>query len=804
MSLLPVARNMNEVEQADANVVRLMLLAVSGFIAAFGVGLIGWYSAGTAAAALLAGLVLVLTALVLMRLAMKLDPVEAPASDQGDVIDALTLALPQATFITDFEGHIHACSAEARAMFPSGAVGLFELVPSQTHNGLRRLLQSVRSQGRGDGVVTPIVSTDQAHLRGVRVGRMLLWQCETIQDPIQEASAALDAAAWLSPVFEMAGIGLAVQNSGGIVIYASEELRRWLGLTSEEALPDAIRIREKLGQVLIGGRKLLEADITSFPLHTAVDMPEDGHKQLPAPPPGRLMLLRREGHNNLRPNRDHQWLDSLLDRAPIAVAIVDEQGLIRDFNQPLQAYVGERKLQAGMDVTDLVAAEERQHLTQLIQNVQRGEQVTTTMDVHFILTEDRVGELSFAVVEIEAKLYPVLFFVDYTQQKSLEQQFVQAQKMQAIGQLAGGVAHDFNNLLTAIIGYCDLLLGRHDVGDQSFSDLMQIKQNANRAANLVRQLLAFSRQQTLRPKVLVLADVLADLSNLLRRLIGEKIELDIRHGRDLPSVKVDQGQLDQVIINLAVNARDAMPDGGMLCIRSSFVAANSSLFKRFGQMEQKDYVLIEIQDSGIGIPMENQAKVFEPFFTTKEVGRGTGLGLATVYGIVKQTGGNVFLESTPGEGTSFFIFLPAHHLSAEEQSDTAEKPEARAKDLSGRGTILLVEDEVPVRMLANRALKLRGYTVLEAESGDAALDLMDETDAPIDLLISDVVMPNMDGPALMVEARKRNPDLPVIFISGYAEDMVRKSLEAEDVQFLQKPFELKALAELVKETLNPE
>ena len=253
----------------------------------------------------------------------------------------------------------------------------------------------------------------------------------------------------------------------------------------------------------------------------------------------------------------------------------------------------------------------------------------------------------------------ILHFIDTTEQKSLETQFAQSQKMQAVGQLAGGVAHDFNNLLTAMIGFCDLLLLRFRPGDPSFADIMQIKQNANRAANLVRQLLAFSRQQTLQPRVLDITDVLAELSHLLRRLIGENIELKVVHGRDLGLVKVDQGQLEQVIINLAVNARDAMPGGGTLTIRTANMSSEHPMRRGHEVMPPGEYVQVEVTDTGVGIPRENLARIFEPFFSTKEVGSGTGLGLSTVYGIVKQTGGFVFVESEPSAGARTFIDLPA-------------------------------------------------------------------------------------------------------------------------------------------------
>lgn len=401
----------------------------------------------------------------------------------------------------------------------------------------------------------------------------------------------------------------------------------------------------------------------------------------------------------------------------------------------------------------------------------------------------------------------IIYLIDITEQKNLELQFSQSQKMQAVGQLAGGVAHDFNNLLTAITGFCDLLLVKHGPGDQSFSDIIQIKQNANRAANLVRQLLAFSRQQTLRPKVLIMTDVVAELSNLLRRLIGSNIELKMNHGRNIEPVRVDQGQLEQVIINLCVNARDAMPDGGKLEIRTGNISLEDSLkvTKKHKIFPKGEYVLLEVIDNGTGIAKEHIGKVFEPFFSTKDIGKGTGLGLSTVYGIIKQTNGFVFPDSEVGVGTSFKIYLPRYikdEKDEEEENVNMVVVEEKARDLTGNSTILLVEDEDAVRMFASRALKNKGYTVYEADSGVSALKLMEETDAHLDLLISDVMMPQMDGPTLVRKIRETDKDLKVIFISGYAEDALDDNIMDKDFNFLSKPFSLKQLAEQVKEVLE--
>ncbi len=491
--------------------------------------------------------------------------------------------------------------------------------------------------------------------------------------------------------------------------------------------------------------------------------------------------------------------------APIGVGLIDAELRLVECNATLLTLAGQSLEQVqGRSVGLLVQREQRAELLGRLMEVMEGRNGGAPVEVRM---RDGGGPVVHAYArryDAEAGGAPglILHVVDVTDQKKLEAQFVQSQKMQAIGQLAGGVAHDFNNLLTAMIGFCDLLLLRHKPGDQSFSDIMQIKQNANRAANLVRQLLAFSRQQTLQPRVLDIGEVLAELSNLLRRLIGENIELKMIHGRDLGLIKVDQGQLEQVIINLCVNARDAMAGGGRLTIVTSNFATEVPVRRATEEMPPGEYVVIEVVDTGVGIPPENLQRIFEPFFSTKEVGSGTGLGLSTVYGIVRQTGGFVFVDSAPGQGAKFTVYLP-RHLEQPVAALPADVRE-RAADLTGMGTILLVEDEDAVRTFGARALRNKGYQVMEARSAEAALDLLQGAGGPqVDLIVTDVVMPQKDGPTLIREVRQFRPDVKVIFISGYAEERFRDSLgEGAVVEFLPKPFSLKQLASKVKEVMG--
>jgi two-component system, cell cycle sensor histidine kinase and response regulator CckA len=402
----------------------------------------------------------------------------------------------------------------------------------------------------------------------------------------------------------------------------------------------------------------------------------------------------------------------------------------------------------------------------------------------------------------------IIYAIETTDQRALEAQFARSQKMQAVGQLAGGIAHDFNNVLSAIMMATDFLLNAHKPTDPSFQDIMQIKQNANRAASLVRQLLAFSRRQTLRPEVLDIGEMLADLTMLLRRLIGEKVTLEMIHGRDLWPVKTDLSQFEQVIVNLAVNARDAMPDGGKLEVRTGNIGTADCARYPYKEMPAADYVLVEVKDTGVGIPPELIEKIFEPFFSTKEVGKGTGLGLSTVYGIIKQTGGFIYLESEVGKGTTFRIFLPRHVPGAAEVESAATlvpapaEPDKPAEDLTGHGTILLVEDEEGLRALNARGLASRGYTVVEASNGIEAIREIEERNGAVDLVVSDVVMPEMDGPTLLKELRSRNPNMKMILVSGYAEDAFEKNLpEGGQFMFLAKPFTLKQLVATVKDAM---
>ena len=389
---------------------------------------------------------------------------------------------------------------------------------------------------------------------------------------------------------------------------------------------------------------------------------------------------------------------------------------------------------------------------------------------------------------------------DVTELKTLEAKFVQSQKMQAIGQLAGGVAHDFNNLLTAISGHCDLLLLRHDEGDQNYSDLIQIHQNANRAASLVGQLLAFSRKQTLLPEVMDLRETLSDLTHLLNRLVGEKVTLTLDHSPGLLPIRADKRQLEQVLMNLVVNARDAMQGKGAIRVVTQNLHLAEPMVKDRAVVPRGDYVVVKVIDHGHGISAENLHKIFEPFYTTKRPGEGTGLGLSTAYGIIKQTGGFIFADSEPGKGTEFSLLFPGHDLPLTPPFATPRQRRPQASPASG--VILLVEDEAPVRAFASRALRLRGYHVLEADCAETALTMLEDDSLMVDLFVTDVIMPGQDGPTWVRQALSRRPGTPVVFVSGYAEDAFNDGQpQIPHSVFLPKPFSLNDLTQVVQDQL---
>jgi two-component system cell cycle sensor histidine kinase/response regulator CckA len=604
----------------------------------------------------------------------------------------------------------------------------------------------------------------------------------------------------------------------GRIRYLNATLAEWIGIDLAEFEPGAAHIRDFVGleglSMLQGanpGRAEAETLDIDLVRTDGTRLPVRLLHRVPTAPDGavgasRTLVLDMRARDDREAGRIAEMrFARFFHNTPMAIASIDRQGRIGLANARFvmlfgKASSGELR---GRRPAELVQESDRPSLSATVDAALAGQSDIPT--VNAALAAAPVRSARFYVSPIvegqEGEDAAIIYALETTEQRALEAQFAQSQKMQAVGQLAGGIAHDFNNVLTAIIGFSDLLLTSHRPTDPSFQDIMNIKQNANRAAGLVRQLLAFSRRQTLRPRVIDLDEVLTEISVLLDRLLGETVKLDVKHGRDIWPIKADLNQLEQVIVNLAVNARDAMPDGGKLTIRTENVPAATSVKFQEQGFKPGDYVLLEVADSGIGMAPEVVEKIFEPFFSTKEVGKGTGLGLSTVYGIVKQTGGYIYVDSKPGAGATFRILLPRHEPEPHEKREAAKT--APSGDLTGNARILLVEDEEAVRAFAGRALAARGYTVFEAASGPEALELMNGLSEGVDLVISDVVMPGMDGPTLLRELRRRKPDMRIIFMSGYAEDAFERHLSAEETfQFLPKPFSLKELATTVKATLE--
>ena len=496
---------------------------------------------------------------------------------------------------------------------------------------------------------------------------------------------------------------------------------------------------------------------------------------------------------------------SLVSLMPFGIALIDREGRFLQMNDAFARAAGVEAGDAPVYPGDLVVREDKGAVADAIRRFAGGATHSADMAVRLKGHPDEPVALTIAGARGLGEAAVLLSLKDNSEETRLKREVAQATKMQAVGQLAGGVAHDFNNILTGILGHCDLMLMRHSPGDSDYDDIQQVRTNANRAASLTRQLLAFSRQQTLRPQVLQLPDVVSEVSTLLKRLMGETVRLDVSHGRALGAVRADPGQLEQVVVNLAVNARDAIltanpAGGGTLTVTTFAVTAADVRAMGSDILPPADYTAMAVTDTGTGIPADILPKIFEPFFTTKETGKGTGLGLSTVYGIVKQSGGWIFAESKPGQGATFTIYLPVHAAGIEPVRAAAPKQAARNGSW-GQGTVLLVEDEDMVRAVAERALARQGYTVMSAENGEAALELLATVDRP-DLLISDVVMPVMDGPTMVRRVRERYPDMPVLFMSGYAEEQLRRSIDLDHVQFLPKPFSVQQLADAARDALE--
>jgi two-component system cell cycle sensor histidine kinase/response regulator CckA len=493
-----------------------------------------------------------------------------------------------------------------------------------------------------------------------------------------------------------------------------------------------------------------------------------------------------------------------IERMPLAYILFDADFRIIDWNPAAErifGYAREEMLGKGPPYEQLVPRSFFDKGEEILSRIRSGDMQAYSINEN--LTKDRrkitCEWFNTPLMDNNGQFAGYICLArDLTEQKSLEAQFQQAQKMEAVGQLAGGVAHDFNNLLTVINGYGALVMDRLPAGDPAREMLRQVVAAGDRAAGLTRQLLTFSRKAIIEPKILDLTAVVADVDKMLRRLIGEDIQLTIVSDLDVGAVKADAGQIEQVILNLVVNARDAMPKGGRLTIEARNVVLDETYAKGHPDAQPGQHVLLAVSDTGCGMDERTMARIFEPFFTTKGA-RGTGLGLATVHGIVKQSGGHVAVSSEVGQGTTFKVYLPQVA-----QRPTAGKSHHDLKVLPrGSETVLFVEDEDGVRALSRHVLQKVGYTVLEARDGVAALRVAGQHPGRIDLLVTDVVMPRMSGREVAEQLATSRPGAKVLFLSGYTDDaVVRHGILEAQVAFLQKPFSPASLVIKVREVLD--
>src|SRR5438477_1388913 len=750
--------------------------------------------------------------------------------------------------VTDPRGHVVYSNAAYLAL--TGAAGAQDVRPIErvfignpdVSEAVFRLLKAGR-EGKRQQEEVRIAGTEGPHGRwlrmrvrplgqGKREARYSVWSIADItrdrerqEDVFKELQHAIE-------YLDHAPCGFFSVNALGDLVYVNATLANWLDHDLAEIGSGGL----KLSDIVSGDGASLLSSIVAAPGEVKtevfdIDLRMRGGKTMPvrlyhklafgadgAPGLSRTLVISRARDERSDPQRAAEVrFMRFFDHTPMAIATVDRSGAVVRANARFAKLAQSLNLDgaAHKSIFRTVNSRDRGLLIAAINRAADGQGDIPPVEAMLEGAKERWGQFFVTSVEEDERETEaaIVYMLETTARRALENQINQSQKMDMVGQLAGGIAHDFNNVLSAIMMANDFLLNAHKPTDPSFQDIMQIKQNATRAATLVRQLLAFSRRQTLRPQVLDLGDALSDLTMLLRRLIGEKVKLDLVHGRDLWPVKVDVSQFEQVIVNLAVNARDAMPEGGKLTVRTANVTTEEAGRLTYKGMPAADYVRIDVIDTGTGIPADIVDKIFEPFFSTKEVGKGTGLGLSTVYGIVKQTGGFVYVDSEAGRGTAFHIFLPRHHAEQDLQPDApgatsaAKGASAEAKpraDLTGQGTILLVEDEEGLRSLNARGLRSRGYSVIEASNGLEALEALDEENGAVDLVVSDVVMPEMDGPSLLKAMRGRNPELKIIFVSGYAEDAFEKSLpENQQFAFLPKPFTLSQLVAAVKETITP-
>jgi len=731
------------------------------------------------------------------------------------------------SFTTDSDGQIGYANAAARERFGPVAGSTLVSALGDMFVAPASVLYRMQNRARAHGAAREDVVQHHGSLR-LSVHRIgtggFLWRLED-----------LGARASAGGSGEFIALPMMTVSKSGAVVFMNEALRR-----------------------LLGGREtMLDRVFTDLPLR-----PGEVHHLASAHGPVAVEVIeadlsagRREIYLVANPAQrlvaPGAW--GAVESLPVPLLRLDRDGRVTMANKRARGLLGAPEV-LGAHFSDLVEGLGRP-VSDWLREAWNGRNLGRTETMRASRAEERFLQVSLEQYQDETGPALVAVLSDATALKNLETQFVQSQKMQAIGQLAGGVAHDFNNLLTAISGHCDLLLLRHgEDADPDFADLNQVSQNANRAAALVGQLLAFSRKQTLRPEVFDLADTMGDLTHLLGRLVGERVRIEFSADHPAMPVRADKRQLEQVLMNLVVNARDAMfPDGGRIRLVLDNRFLEHALERDRAVVPAGDYVTIQVIDEGTGISPEHRGKIFEPFFTTKGAGKGTGLGLSMVYGIVKQSGGFIFVDSVEGVGTTFTLYFPVFREDLAVQSADAAQPaeailprgekaggepeavqDAGAAEMPGAvlapktsattgpraadpalpqsphtpppessGIVLLVEDEAPVRAFASRALRLRGFNVLEADNAEAALKILEDERLDVDVFVTDVVMPGMDGPTWVAEALRNRPGVRVVFVSGYAEDSVSEhQARIPNSVFLPKPFSLSELTATVLRQLQ--
>ncbi|AKS46151.1 two-component system, cell cycle sensor histidine kinase and response regulator CckA [Octadecabacter temperatus] len=684
---------------------------------------------------------------------------------------------PTPCFLADIEGNVAFRNETADEKFRDRANDTLSCIFADLFADPTSVLFRLQSKAQALGSAREDIVTRKGHIRlavNAVEADMYLWRVEDLSDRGGGARAA-----------DALSLPMLTAGPTGTVLYMNEAFRRLLGGRAKNLSGVFAELPITSGHV----HKVLceSGEIESL----VAEVPSHGGRR-------EIYLLPGDDLSDAA-NTGTEW--DAIEELPVPLLKISAAGEVLSSNHEARVLL-DNKIGSGSRMSDLLKGLGRP-LTDWVTETVEGKGLGTAQFLEAVHESKEIHvqvSLNPAGSE-DGTDYVVAVLSDVTEFKNLEMQFVQSQKMQAIGQLAGGVAHDFNNLLTAISGHCDLLLLRHDQGDGDFADLVQIHENANRAAALVAQLLAYSRKQNLQPEVMDLRNTLSESTHLLNRLVGERLTLTLDHDPSLSPIRADKRQLEQVLMNLVVNARDAMPEGGNIRVETENTALVEPLHRDRVTVPAGRYVVLRVRDTGIGIPEDVRTKIFDPFWTTKKSGDGTGLGLSTAYGIIKQTGGYIFVDSEVGVGTTFSILIPRHDAPIEHVEKPTGSPNSVA--ISGDGVVLLVEDEAPVRAFASRALRLRGFTVLEADCAESALTMLSDPDLEVDLFLTDVIMPGKDGPTWVREALTSRPNTKVIFVSGYAEESFGEDQKSiPNSVFLPKPFSLNELTKTVHNQLH--